>query len=103
MDTTSTANGITLGLDTFGDVTDGDDGRPLTHAQTISNLVHEGVLADQGSGASTTYSATPACSRFRSRRRVRGLAIARAVPQLARSPGARHRAARPAQRPLDDG
>jgi alkanesulfonate monooxygenase SsuD/methylene tetrahydromethanopterin reductase-like flavin-dependent oxidoreductase (luciferase family) len=47
MDTTSTANGITLGLDTFGDVTDGDDGRPLTHAQTIRKLVDEGVLADQ--------------------------------------------------------
>jgi probable LLM family oxidoreductase len=38
---------ITLGLDTFGDVTDGDDGRPLTHAQTIRNLVEQGVLADQ--------------------------------------------------------
>ncbi|MEA2684858.1 MAG: hypothetical protein QOE93_53, partial [Actinomycetota bacterium] len=38
---------ITLGLDTFGDVTDGDDGRPLTHAQTIRNLVDQGILADQ--------------------------------------------------------
>jgi probable LLM family oxidoreductase len=38
---------ITLGLDTFGDRTDGDDGRPLTHGQTIRNLVDQGVLADQ--------------------------------------------------------
>ncbi len=47
MDPTSTPNDITLGLDTFGDVTDGDDGRPLTHAQTIRNLVDQGTLADQ--------------------------------------------------------
>ncbi|MDQ1374422.1 MAG: hypothetical protein QOJ09_1760, partial [Actinomycetota bacterium] len=38
---------LTLGLDTFGDVTDDDDGRPLTHAQTIRNLVDQGILADQ--------------------------------------------------------
>ncbi|MEA2828078.1 MAG: hypothetical protein QOG43_2517 [Actinomycetota bacterium] len=38
---------VTLGLDTFGDVTDDEDGRPLTHAQTIRNLVDQGVLADQ--------------------------------------------------------
>jgi probable LLM family oxidoreductase len=38
---------LVLGLDTFGDVTyDGDD-RPLSHAQTIRNLVEQGVLADQ--------------------------------------------------------
>ena len=47
MDPTSAPNDITLGLDTFGDVTDGDDGRPLTHAQTIRDLVDQGVLADQ--------------------------------------------------------
>ena len=47
MDATSTPTGVTLGLDTFGDVTDGDDGRPLTHAQTIRNLVDQGVLADE--------------------------------------------------------
>ena len=41
------ATSLTLGLDTFGDVTDGDDGRPLTHAQTIRNLVDQGILADQ--------------------------------------------------------
>ena len=41
------ATGLTLGLDTFGDVTDGEDGEPLTHAQTIRHLVDQGVLADQ--------------------------------------------------------
>jgi len=38
---------LTFGLDTFGDVTDDEDGRPLSHAQTIRNLVEQGVLADQ--------------------------------------------------------
>jgi probable LLM family oxidoreductase len=38
---------LVFGLDTFGDVTDDDDGRPLSHAQTIRNLVEQGVLADQ--------------------------------------------------------
>ncbi|MFC4536872.1 LLM class flavin-dependent oxidoreductase [Sphaerisporangium dianthi] len=38
---------LVLGLDTFGDVTSGDDGRPLSHAQTIRNIVEQGVLADQ--------------------------------------------------------
>ncbi|HEY8761447.1 MAG TPA: LLM class flavin-dependent oxidoreductase [Candidatus Dormibacteraeota bacterium] len=38
---------LVLGLDTFGDVTHDDDGRPLSHAQTIRNLVEQGVLADQ--------------------------------------------------------
>jgi probable LLM family oxidoreductase len=38
---------LVLGLDTFGDVTDDADGRPLSHAQTIRNLVEQGVLADQ--------------------------------------------------------
>jgi alkanesulfonate monooxygenase SsuD/methylene tetrahydromethanopterin reductase-like flavin-dependent oxidoreductase (luciferase family) len=37
---------IELGLDTFGDVTDGPDGRPLHAAQVIRNLVEEAVLAD---------------------------------------------------------
>jgi probable LLM family oxidoreductase len=36
-----------LGLDTFGDVTHDHDDRPLSHAQTIRNLVEQGVLADQ--------------------------------------------------------
>src|SRR3569833_3663217 len=38
---------IELGLDTFGDITDGPDGKPLSAAQVIRNLVEEGVLADQ--------------------------------------------------------
>src|SRR6185503_11358737 len=38
---------IELGLDTFGDVTDGPDGKPLPAAQVIRNLVDEAVLADQ--------------------------------------------------------
>src|SRR5438477_6073744 len=37
----------TFGLDTFGDVTHDEDDRPLSHAQTIRNLVEQGVLADQ--------------------------------------------------------
>src|SRR5215210_4319423 len=38
---------IELGLDTFGDVTDGPDGSPLHAAQVIRNLVDEAVLADR--------------------------------------------------------
>jgi probable LLM family oxidoreductase len=38
---------LVLGLDTFGDRTDDEEGRPLSHAQTIRNVVDEGVLADQ--------------------------------------------------------
>src|SRR5580765_4117616 len=38
---------LTFGLDTFGDVTDDADGNPLSHAQTIRNIVEHGVLADQ--------------------------------------------------------
>jgi probable LLM family oxidoreductase len=38
---------LIFGLDTFGDVTDDDAGRPLSHAQTIRNLVEQGVLADR--------------------------------------------------------
>src|ERR1700720_524938 len=38
---------LTFGLDTFGDVTHDAQDRPLSHAQTIRNLVEEGVLADQ--------------------------------------------------------
>ncbi|HEY8817553.1 MAG TPA: LLM class flavin-dependent oxidoreductase [Candidatus Limnocylindrales bacterium] len=37
---------LIFGLDTFGDVTHDADGRPLSHAQTIRNLVEQGVLAD---------------------------------------------------------
>src|SRR5215467_8665951 len=39
--------GIELGHDTFGDVTDGADGKPLHAAQVIRNLVDEAVLADE--------------------------------------------------------
>jgi probable LLM family oxidoreductase len=38
---------LELGVDTFGDVTAGPDGRPLAHAQVIRNLIDEAVLADE--------------------------------------------------------
>jgi len=38
---------VTLGLDTFGDVTNDERGRPLSHAQAIRDVVEEGVLAEQ--------------------------------------------------------
>lgn len=41
------AEQIELGLDTFGDVTKDDGGKPLPHAQVIRNLVDEAVLADE--------------------------------------------------------
>ena len=41
------AQTIELGLDTFGDVTVGADGQPLSQAQTLRNLVVQGELADQ--------------------------------------------------------
>jgi probable LLM family oxidoreductase len=44
---TTTEFPLVLGLDTFGDVTHDDDDRPLSHAQTIRNVVEQGVLADQ--------------------------------------------------------
>src|SRR5687767_9883487 len=43
----SMADSLELGLDTFGDVTVGADGQPLTQAQTLRNVVEQGVLADQ--------------------------------------------------------
>ena len=36
-----------LGLDTFGDITAGADGKPLPHAQVIRDLIDEAVFADQ--------------------------------------------------------
>jgi probable LLM family oxidoreductase len=36
-----------FGLDTFGDVTHDEQDRPLSHAQTIRNVVEQGVLADE--------------------------------------------------------
>ena len=41
------ANAIELGVDTFGDVTLAADGRELTQAETLRNVVEEGALADQ--------------------------------------------------------
>jgi probable LLM family oxidoreductase len=38
---------LTFGLDTFGDVTHDAEDSPISHAQTIRNLVEHGVLADQ--------------------------------------------------------
>ena len=38
---------LQFGLDTFGDVSTDDDGRPLSAAQTIRNLVEQAVLADE--------------------------------------------------------
>lgn len=38
---------IELGLDTFADVTVGEDGLPLSQAQVIRDIVAEAVLADQ--------------------------------------------------------
>jgi probable LLM family oxidoreductase len=38
---------IEFGLDTFGDVTHGADGRPLSYAQVIRGVIAEGVLADK--------------------------------------------------------
>jgi probable LLM family oxidoreductase len=38
---------IQLALDTFGDVTFDNEGRPLPHAQVLRNVVAQGVLADQ--------------------------------------------------------
>jgi probable LLM family oxidoreductase len=38
---------LVLGLDTFGDLTHDESNRPDSHAQTIRNVVEQGVLADQ--------------------------------------------------------
>jgi alkanesulfonate monooxygenase SsuD/methylene tetrahydromethanopterin reductase-like flavin-dependent oxidoreductase (luciferase family) len=38
---------VELGLDTFGDVTVGADGRLLHHAQVLRHVVEEGALADR--------------------------------------------------------
>jgi probable LLM family oxidoreductase len=41
------AHALELGIDTFGDVTVDHEGRPLSEAQVIRNVVAEGVLADR--------------------------------------------------------
>lgn len=38
---------LEFGLDTFGDVTDGRGGVPLSHAQTIRDIVAEAIAADR--------------------------------------------------------
>ena len=38
---------LEFGLDTFGDVTRGASGAPLSHAQTIRNVIEEAVIADE--------------------------------------------------------
>jgi probable LLM family oxidoreductase len=38
---------ITFGLDTFGDMQVGEDGSPISAAQTIRNLVDEAIFADE--------------------------------------------------------
>src|SRR5216683_2332686 len=38
---------LVLGLDTFGDRTNDAEGRPISHAQAIRNLVEQGVFGDQ--------------------------------------------------------
>jgi len=38
---------LEMGIDTFGDVTRGADGKLKSHAQVIRDVVEEGVLADQ--------------------------------------------------------
>src|SRR5690349_23448617 len=43
----STRFPLVLGLDTFGDHEHDAEDRPLSHAQTIRNVVEEGVLAEQ--------------------------------------------------------
>lgn len=40
-------NELQFGFDTFGDVTHDVDGKPLSHAQVIRDVVDEAVLADQ--------------------------------------------------------
>ncbi len=41
------AQSIELGLDTFGDITDGPDGKPLHAAPVIRDLIDEAVMADE--------------------------------------------------------
>jgi probable LLM family oxidoreductase len=43
---TATPAPLEMGLDTFGDVTNNDDGTPKSYAQVIRDVVEEGVLAD---------------------------------------------------------
>src|SRR5215813_11580407 len=47
MQEAQTAMPLVLGLDTFGDRNGDSDGKPVSHAQTIRNVVEQGVLAEQ--------------------------------------------------------
>lgn len=38
---------VKLGLDTFGDITLADDGQPVSHAQTIRNVVDQAAVAEE--------------------------------------------------------
>jgi hypothetical protein len=38
---------LELGLDTFGDVTEGADGAPVSYAHVIRDVIDEAVLADE--------------------------------------------------------
>jgi len=38
---------LELGLDTFGDVTTGDDGKPISYGRVIRDVIDEAVLADE--------------------------------------------------------
>jgi probable LLM family oxidoreductase len=38
---------VEFGVDTFGDVMNGADGQPLSHADTLRNVVEQGVYADE--------------------------------------------------------
>lgn len=40
-------NDVTFGLDSFGDVPEGESGNPATHAAAIRQVVEEAVLADE--------------------------------------------------------
>src|SRR5260221_2839842 len=41
---------LSFGLDTFGDVTHDEDDRPLSHAQTIRNIVEQGSFPTRLAG-----------------------------------------------------
>jgi probable LLM family oxidoreductase len=47
MTATETQFPLVFGLDTFGDLSHDEGDRPLSHAQTIRNVVEEGALADE--------------------------------------------------------
>ena len=49
---TSSGSDVEFGIDTFGGITKGADGRPLHHAEVIRNIVEEGVLKAVAKGGS---------------------------------------------------